>query len=120
MKSAFLSYIVVSHRKLVLAGMLSGVAAMSAHAQERIRVESATYGGNVNLQAVGGNATDDIARFCDHRSVCDYEVTIGRLGDPFPNVPKDFAVRYNCDGRAPRRAALPPEADRKIIRLICP
>ncbi len=85
-----------------------------------IRVESATYGGNVDVQAVGGNATDSIARWCDGHSTCRYTVEAAVLGDPWPHQKKDFAVRFNCDGRNPRTVTVPAEADRHSVDLICP
>ena len=88
-------------------------------AQSVIRIESATYGGNVNLQVVGGNATLDIAHICDGRNWCDYRIEVARLGDPFPGTKKDFAVRFNCNGRDPRVARAEPEADNRVVRLSC-
>ena len=74
-----------------------------------LNIGSATYGGNCGARS--GNATADIAKSCNGRSVCHYVVDVERLRDPAPRCGKDFVVEYSCAPDTTRvRKDLPPEA----------
>jgi hypothetical protein len=82
-----------------------------------IRVQSATYGGNV--RAGVNNAWNDVAQKCNALRECNYLVSIRNLGDPAPGRRKDFVVEYSCDRTPQRPVVLAPEADGQIAHLRC-
>ncbi len=84
--------------------------------RDMIRIRSAIYGANCNGR--GGNATGDMARFCNGRANCAYTVDAGRIGDPAFGCRKDFRVQYECRGRL-QQAYLAPEASGQTLRLRC-
>jgi len=59
-----------------------------------VRVVAATYG--ENCKAPHGNNTAAVARACDGRAACDYEVAVANLGDPAPGCGKNFVVEWSC------------------------
>ena len=83
-----------------------------------IRVISATYGGNFP-EIPRGNVTYDIARECNGRPLCDYHISVNKIGDPKYGWSKDYRVEYTCNGRDRRQAYVPPEANTGIARLSC-
>jgi hypothetical protein len=86
--------------------------------QGRIRVLTATYGGNAG--AWRGNATNHVARSCDGRPSCEYTIRTSNFGDPAPGWQKDFEVEYVCgNGSRPERKYVGPEANGQRVRLSC-
>lgn len=83
-----------------------------------IRVISATYGGNFP-EIPRGNVTYDIARECNNRPLCDYYISVNKIGDPKYGWSKDYRVEYTCDGRDRRQAYVAPEANTSTTRLSC-
>lgn len=84
----------------------------------RIRITSATYGKNIG--APRGNATSFIARECDRRAACDYQISAREIGDPGWGRAKDFEVEYTCgNGTRARRGYVTPEANGRTISLSC-
>ena len=84
-----------------------------------LRVRSATYGGSCGVRP--GNATADLAKFCDFKHDCEYTIDVARLSDPAPRCQKDFSVEYSC-GSDPgvMRENVPGEAGLgSAIRLRC-
>ena len=82
----------------------------------RIMFIEATYGKNGGVPE--GNATDYVSAKCIGHTECDY--IIEGLGDPAPNVPKDFIVKWTC-GEGPLKIAIVAgEALGKSVHLQCP
>jgi hypothetical protein len=86
-------------------------------ASGRIRVQDATYGGNVG--ASYGNATRSVSRQCDGRSSCDYYISVNELGDPAWGQAKDFQVRWACGNGRPLSQYVRPEANGQHVYLAC-
>lgn len=84
----------------------------------RIRVISATYGGNFP-EIPRGNVTYDIARECNGRNYCQYLISTNKIGDPKQGWSKDYRVEYTCNGRDRRQAYYPPEANTHLVTLNC-
>ena len=94
-----------------------------------IHVLTATYGEScrqfqlhaprVNSVAEG-NATIAMARICDGKPRCDFEVTTGVLGDPAVGCAKNFSVRYSCwPDDAAKTMDLDGEANGRAVTLSC-
>jgi hypothetical protein len=85
-----------------------------------IKVSSATYGENCG--AGKGNVTDDIAKQCDGKKTCSYNVDHKVIGDPTFGCAKTYSVEYQC-GDNPKifQESLPAEAGwgDKSITLKC-
>lgn len=86
---------------VAIAGALVG---MSAHAQQRIRVESGTYGANCG--ATPGNVTRDLASRCDAHATCRYIVNAKFDASAHPSCAADFIAEWSCDHREFHRAML--------------
>lgn len=71
---------------------------MSQYSNSHIIVESATYGGN--LQLPQGNVTGHIAGQCNNKVTCKYTVDHKVIGDPARGRGKDYTVRYRCSGKS--------------------
>ncbi len=94
------------------------VSCFAIGAQAQIQVESATYGANCG--AWRGNATSEVRWQCDGQQVCDYYISVSRLGDPAPGCPKNFDVRYRCGfGGQTKHETVFQEANGGIARLDC-
>lgn len=72
----------------------SGVPGVSSAEKPAIIVVSGTYGRNCNAKA--GNATQQIAKACDGKSVCDYAIEPPELENAPANCIKDFAAEWKC------------------------
>jgi hypothetical protein len=81
---------------------------------DAISVLSATYGGKG--RALAGNATRQVAAYCDGRQECDQVVDVTKLGDPAPNCGKNFLATFTCGLQTgERRVELPGEAGLKSL-----
>lgn len=74
-----------------------------------IWVTKASYGANYDPARAANNVYTDIATQCNGKADCLYVVDFHRIGDPFPNVRKNYEVLYTC-GTDQRRAYAPGEA----------
>jgi hypothetical protein len=75
----------------------------------QIEVVRATYGSNCGAGI--GNATPAVANACNGTQSCDYQVDVGRLGDPALGCAKDFVVEYRCTGvQSSKQLTVPAEA----------
>lgn len=84
-----------------------------------IRVLGAAYGNNC-AGNVSTNVTGDLARQCQGRDYCVYQVDSRQIGDPRPGCPKEYHARYMCrDGGNERRASASAEASGQSIVLDC-
>jgi hypothetical protein len=104
-----------------LAAMLARFANAGWHrpAANPIVVTAATYGGNAGAPA--GNAGGPLAMTCNGRTVCNYIISWQALGDPVPNVAKDYLAEWYCHPGGPlHHAWAPPEAGLgSIVHLVC-
>ena len=84
----------------------------------KIVVISGTYGGNRGVPK--GNVTSHIAAQCNGHRRCDYAVDYKVIGDPTPNLIKDYVAEWRC-GRGPiQTVSVPAEAGyRSIVTLSC-
>ncbi len=93
---------------LRIVGALSSIAVCvsgcSAQARE-IRVVSGTYGGNCG--APHGNATPDLARQCDGKTICRY-VRAESLTGRRKECREDFLAEWTCNAAEFHGAALSP------------
>lgn len=87
-----------------------------------IIVAEATYGLNCAAGVKVGNATQAVAAACGVKMTnCAYVVTIEALGDPAPGCPKDFTVKWHCDGSHELfHANTAPESAGQTVHLNCP
>lgn len=96
-------------------GLLLLLAAPPAASQ--ITVVSGTYGMNMGAS---GNATADLTTLCGRQFACSYNVSVQRLGDPYPGWQKDYLATWTCPGdSAPRTTYVPPEANGATLTLSC-
>jgi hypothetical protein len=84
-----------------------------------IKMASATYGRNCNARA--GNATQQMAKACDGKTVCDYAVEPVELENAPANCVRDFAAEWKCGtGSALYTAILPAGAGKdEKLHLTC-
>ncbi len=84
-----------------------------------IQVVSATYGKSCGAKP--GNATAQLARACDGRSVCEYRHDAAGAEDASPECEKDFAAEWKCGTSASVYAlSVGPGAVRsERVRLAC-
>jgi hypothetical protein len=85
-----------------------------------IEVRSAVYGANCGSS---NDVTSYVARHCDGRFQCKYNIDHQEIGDPAPGCYKDFRVRWSCGGshvRFRRVGGAPgDEASGQAIYLDC-
>jgi hypothetical protein len=95
-------------RWLVCAVCASGVAYPAANAHPTdltINVISATYGANCGARV--GNATSDVARHCNQRRECAYQIDMA-LPDDGRVCSADFVSEWRCGQTEFHRAAVSP------------
>ncbi|SAK66487.1 hypothetical protein [Caballeronia ptereochthonis] len=80
-------------RACVIAGIVVLAGISNTHART-ITVISGTYGGNCG--APGGNATRDLVRQCDGRSICEYVLNRKRIRDTARACSKDLQADWRC------------------------
>lgn len=96
-----------------------GMSEVGRNSPGKIVVRYATYGANCRAQP--GNATVNVQGACDGKTNCDYEVSVGKLGDPAGGCGKDFAVEYECGANSTARTEnVPAEANGHTVHLSCP
>ena len=89
----------------------------AAHAQgNQIEVISATYG----PQTSEGKVTAHIAGECDGRSMCQYLIDKGAIGDRYSTEAKDYRVTYRCGGANQKKVFVLREASGQVATLSCP
>lgn len=89
----------------------AGTPEATAADRPAIKVVSGTYGRNCNGKA--GNATQQIAKSCDGKSVCDYAIEPVELENAPANCAKDFAAEWKCgSGNTVYTAILPVGPDK--------
>jgi len=77
-----------------VAAKQSGVTAASSADKPALKIVSGTYGRSCNAKA--GNATQQLAKACDGKFSCDYEVEPVELEDSPADCAKDFAAEWKC------------------------
>lgn len=80
-----------------------------------IKVVSGTYGRNCNAKA--GNATEQLAKACDGKPVCDYAVEPVELEDASATCAKDFAAEWKCGSSSAVYSAILPAGAGKNDKL---
>jgi len=93
--------------------------AASAIAAPAIKIVSGTYGRSCNAKA--GNATQQLAKSCDGKSVCDHAVEPVALEGAPADCAKDFAAEWKCgSGGTVYSAMLPANAGKnEKLHLAC-
>lgn len=84
-----------------------------------IKVVSGTYGRSCNAKV--GNATQQLAKSCDGKSVCDHVIEPVALEGAPADCAKDFAVEWKCgSGSTVYAATLPATAGKnEKLHLAC-
>ena len=93
----------------------AGTSDASSPDKPAIKVASATYGRSCNAKA--GNATQQIAKACDGKSVCDYAVEPVDLEDTLANCARDFAAEWKCGSNSAVYSAILPAGAGKNEKL---
>jgi hypothetical protein len=91
--------------------IIFGIAALLANSSAQaipIKVVSGTYGQNCGAQR--GNATLDLATWCDGKDTCEYRIDRRKTLDPAAGCPKDFLAEWRCGKTEFHTAMLSPEA----------
>jgi hypothetical protein len=90
----------------------------AAPPDHRLKVLSATYGGNCGAPA--GNVTRIVDSACDGRPACTFVIKVEALSDPAPGCAKDFTAVWSCGSGEAHRATVPAEAGfGSTVRLTC-
>lgn len=80
-----------------------------------IKVASGTYGRSCNAKS--GNATQQIAKACDGKPVCDYAVEPVELENAPANCDRDFAAEWKCGNDSTVYSAILPVSAGKNEKL---
>lgn len=84
-----------------------------------IDIESATYGESCGVAQ--GSQTKAVFDACQGKGTCNFNISVGALGDPAPGCAKEFSVTYVCGSSAAFKIErVPGEANGKTMALTCP